>query len=271
MLLRRYAYYISSIFTLLTGFRNPIKIIGIFLGANVDKDTIVQLRGSELKFKVRGKMDVWSLKETLLDRFYERLGFAVQDGWTIVDIGGGIGDYTIFAAHGHNLARVTAFEPFPESYRLLQENLVLNQIRNVQLSAQAIGSREGRLQFAAGQVDPLSRQTTLASAESAGESLSVDAIRLESVLALPNIGRIDLLKLDCEGAEYDILLNSPAAVLEKIDRIVMEYHDGVTPFNHLDLANYLTEHGYQVESWENYAHAYIGYLRAIRLTGSVRN
>lgn len=262
MLLRRYAYYLTSIFTLLTGFRSPFKIISIFLGAKNPAKTIVQLRSSGLKFYVRGKMDVWSLKETLLDRFYERFGFSVQDGWTIVDIGGGIGDYTIFAAHGHDQTRVTAFEPFPESYRLLQENLALNQIHNVQLSVQAVGSQTGTLQFIGGQVDALSRQTSSAGGAAAEEVLAVPSVSLEGVLEQLAGGHVDLIKLDCEGAEYDILMNSPASVLKKIDRIVLEYHDGVTPYTHDDLVKFLAEQGFQVESWKNFAHAHIGYLRA---------
>jgi len=262
MLLRRYAYYLSSIFTLLTGFRNPFKITSIFLGAPVDNDAVVQLRGSGLKFKVRGKMDVWSLKETLLDRFYERFGFALQDGWTIVDIGGGIGDYTILAAHSREKAKVLTFEPFPESYSILQANLALNRILNVQLSAQAVGSRAGTLQFAAAPADPLSRQTSSLSGAPIENSLTVPAVSLEAVLQMADEGHIDLIKLDCEGAEYDILLNSPASVLKKIDRIVMEYHDDVTSYTHIDLVKYLTEQGFQVECRENFAHANIGYLRA---------
>ncbi|HWR65553.1 MAG TPA: FkbM family methyltransferase [Bellilinea sp.] len=262
MLLHRYAYYLSSIFTLLTGFRDPFKITRIFLGAKVTEGTTVQLRGSGLKFKVRGKMDVWSLKETLLDRFYERFGFAVQDGWTIVDIGGGIGDYTIFAAHNRDQARVMVFEPFPESYRLLQDNLTLNQIHNVQLSAQAVGSQTGMVQFGGGPADPLSRQTSVMSGVAIREDLAVQSVSLGAVLEQLASGHIDLIKLDCEGAEFDILMNSPATVLEKIDRIVLEYHDGVTSNTHLDLVKYLTEQGFQVENRENFAHANIGYLRA---------
>lgn len=262
MLFRRYTYYLSSIFTLLTGFRDPFKIISIFLGAKVAEGTVVQLRSSGLMFKVRGKMDVWSLKETLLDRFYERYGFAVQNGWNIVDIGGGIGDYSIFAAHGRDQARVMVFEPFSESYRLLQDNLVLNQIHNVHMSSMAVGSHTGTLQFVAGSVDPLSRQTFVSSSVATGEDLAVQSVSLEAVLEQIAGGRIDLIKLDCEGAEYDILMKSPATVLDKIDRIVMEYHDDVTPFTHVDMVKYLTVQGFQVESRENFAHANIGYLRA---------
>ena len=267
MLLRRYAYYLSSLVTLLTGMRRPLQVAGIFLRAKVPSDSQIELRQTGLKFKVRGKMDVWSLKETLLDRFYERFGFVVQDGWTVVDIGGGIGDYTIFAAYNHPNARVLAYEPFPESYRLLRENLNLNQIDNVETFSQAVSSQESTLQFGSLSSDPLSMQTAHDMPVPAGDVLQVPAVSLASILNGLAGGRIDLLKLDCEGAEYDILLNSAPSALEKIDRIVMEYHDGITPFDHDDLVKHLTNCGYKVEWWKNFAHNYIGYLRAQRIRG----
>ena len=267
MLLRRYAYYLSSLVTLLTGMRRPLQVAGIFLRAKVPSDSQIELRQTGLKFKVRGKMDIWSLKETLLDRFYERFGFVVQDGWTVVDIGGGIGDYTIFAAYNHPNARVLAYEPFPESYRLLRENLNLNQIDNVETFSQAVSSQESTLQFGSLSSDPLSMQTAHDMPAPAGDVLHVPAVSLASILNGLAGGRIDLLKLDCEGAEYDILLNSAPSALEKIDRIVMEYHDGITPFDHDDLVKHLTNCGYKVEWWKNFAHNYIGYLRAQRIRG----
>jgi FkbM family methyltransferase len=264
MPLRRYTYYLSSIFTLLAGFRNPLQIIQTFLVGNRRPGLIVQLRTSNLKFMVRGKMDIWSLKETLLDRFYERYGFVIREGWTVVDIGGGIGDYSIYAATSHANVRVLAFEPFPDSYRLLQENIKINQISNIESFSQAVSSRDGMMEFSSPSSDPLSIQTTSNPTDIAGVSTSTRAVSLASIPARYNVERIDLLKLDCEGAEYDILIGSDPAVLEKIDRIVMEYHDGITGFTHTDLVNFLTEHGYQVNTWKNFAHDHIGYLRAHR-------
>jgi hypothetical protein len=76
------------------------------------------------------------------------------------------------------------------------------------------------MQFGAGPADPLSRQTSVLSGVATGEGLPVQSVSLGAVLEQLVGGSIDLIKLDCEGAEYDILMNSPAAVLEKIDRIV---------------------------------------------------
>lgn len=266
MLFRRLAYYFSSIFTLLLGLKNPLQTIQIFLSSSLPEGTKIEIRKTGLKFIVRGKMDVWSVKETLLNRFYEKFGFVIQDGWNIVDIGGGIGDFTLFAAAGHPHARILSFEPFPESYQLLRENVALNHAENVEIFSQAIASQEGSLDFLTTPGDPLSNQTTAASAVSNSHPLTVSAVSLASVLHGPDLTHIDLLKLDCEGAEYDILMNSPAAVLEKIDRIVMEYHDNIKPFSHQDLVKFLSDKHYRVELWPNPAHDHIGYLRAQRQT-----
>lgn len=45
-----------------------------------------------------GATDVWSAKETWLDRFYERCGFPIAPGWTDVDIGAGIGEFILLAS-----------------------------------------------------------------------------------------------------------------------------------------------------------------------------
>ena len=61
------------------------------------------------------------------------------------------------------------------------------------------------------------------------------------------IDRIDFLKLDVEGAEYDILLNCPDEMLTKVRRIVMEYHEfDADKRNHEDLVKRLNSQGFTV-------------------------
>ncbi|NJR39752.1 MAG: hypothetical protein HC781_14175 [Leptolyngbyaceae cyanobacterium CSU_1_4] len=64
---------------------------------------------------------------------------------------------------------------------------------------------------------------------------------------MAELERIDLLKMDVEGAEYDILFTCPNETLAKIQRVVMEYHefDGEKR-NRFDLARLLEAHGFHV-------------------------
>jgi len=72
----------------------------------------------------------------------------------------------------------------------------------------------------------------------------------------------DLLKLDCEGAEYPILMNAPQTVLRRIHRIIMEYHDRAGCYTHTDLETFLIANGFRVCTHPNFVHADLGYLYA---------
>lgn len=169
-------------------------------------------------------MDIWSIKETFLDRFYERFGVRIEDGWTIVDIGEGIGDYSLFAAYANPHGKVFAFEPFPESFALLKENLANNHIDNVQVFAEAIWSQSGVLKLDSTPGDP-GKFISLSDEADVAQFTQVPCITMSAVFARLKIVRCDLMKIDCEGAEYAILFNTPDDVIGRIERIVMEYHD----------------------------------------------
>ena len=261
----KYSYYLRSIFELLSGFEDPVLVAKIFLKLSPPGAKKIRLRGKGLVFRFRSAMDVWSLKETFIDRFYERFGTPVEDGWRIVDIGGGIGEFTLFAAYKYPTNVVFAFEPYPESFDLLKANLELNGVKNVNAFEEAVWSENGRLrldltpgepsQFISGAADRSLNNT---------DQTIVPAITLSEVFAELNLDHCDLLKLDCEGAEFPILFSAPDELLGKIDRIILEYHDDAGDYTHQDLAKYLTERGYLVQITPNFVHSYLGYLFAQR-------
>ena len=209
-------------------------------------------------------MDVWSIKETFLDRFYEKYGFVMEPGWNVIDIGAGIGDYTLHTATAQPDGKVFAFEPYPESFTLMKENLRRNGVSNVQAFDQAIGADTGDLILDLTSGEPLHFQSQVEQAANIKNSLSVKSLSLIDALAKLDLDTCDLLKLDCEGAEYSILFNSSPPALERIQRIVMEYHDNLVPHHHGELVRFLQERGFQVETFPNPVHSNLGYLRARR-------
>jgi FkbM family methyltransferase len=264
LMLRKYAYYLYSIFELLLGFENPFLIIKTYLNLTPLGVKIVHLRKPSLNFSVRGAMDIWSIKETFLDRFYEKHGFVIEAGWNVIDIGAGIGDFTLYATIKESNVRVFAFEPYPESFTLMKENLRRNGISNVQAFDQAIGAHTGDLILDLTSGEPLQFQSQVELATNIKNSLSVNSLSLIDALTTLDLDSCDLLKLDCEGAEYSILFNSSPSALERIQRIVMEYHDNLVPHQHAELASFLQERGFQVETFPNPVHSNLGYLRAWR-------
>ncbi|MDQ2690517.1 MAG: FkbM family methyltransferase, partial [Chloroflexota bacterium] len=239
-------------------------IVRIFLNRGSTLPRAVQLRHPPLAFKIRGAMDVWSIKETFLDRFYERYGFRIQPGWTVVDIGAGIGEYTLFAAIHQPGVRVFAFEPYPPSFSLMEENLHRNGITNVRAFNEAVAETSGELILDLTGGEPLQFQSHSKPDAAVEKSLSVRSRSLADAFATLEIESCDLLKMDCEGAEYSILFGTPPSIFELVRHIVMEYHDHTSHYQHHDLVRFLDAQGYQVEIFPNPVHSDIGYLRAIR-------
>jgi FkbM family methyltransferase len=159
---------------------------------------------------------------------------------------------------------VFSFEPYPQSFALMQENLHLNKVSNARAFDQAIGGSTGEMVLDLTGGEPLQFQSHRTQAAPVEKGLSVNALSLADAFAMLEIESCDLLKLDCEGAEYAILFDTPRSVLELIQRIVMEYHDNVVQYTHRDLARFLDEQGFKVETFRNPVHTYLGYLRAVR-------
>ena len=191
----RLSYYLSSIPTLLFGIKNWWQLPILLLGK---RPFILQLKNGP-QFQVRTLMDVWIIKETCLDRDYEMHGTPLQNHWTIVDIGAGLGDFTIYAAHQHPNSRVIGLEPFPESYNLLKENLKLNQINHVTAVPLAIGKENGTAQLA---TTGAAVQHTTSLEDSSPTDAQLIEVKTKTLATLFDeyaITQCDFLKMDCEG------------------------------------------------------------------------
>jgi FkbM family methyltransferase len=263
MQLGKYTYYLESIFRLLAAVRPTALVVRIFLNLAPPGLHLLHLPRKGACFLLRSPMDLWSVKETFLDQFYERGGFEVQAGWSVMDIGAGIGDFTVLAAQKCGDGAVYAFEPYLESFRLLQKNLALNHLTNVVAEPWAVAPRSGELVLDLSGGEPL--QVLGRPAGGAGQQGQVvKATSLADAWRQWGIGHIDLIKLDCEGAEFEILLGLPADLLARVRRIVLEYHDGVAGHSHRELVEFLQGNGYQVNTLPNRVHDFLGYLYARR-------
>jgi hypothetical protein len=98
-----------------------------------------------------------------------------------------------------------------------------------------------------------------------GAAGTVAAVSLEEVLdALPE-GRCDFLKMDCEGSEFAVLLSADAALLSRIDRIALEYHDFAGMGHHRELVAHLSAHGHSVVVAVSPVYRELGYLYSERV------
>lgn len=262
---RKFFYYLGSIFTLFAGIKNWRVLLSIFLGKPFDGIKWLELRRDDLKVGVGSKMEAWSVKETLIDRFYARYGTEVEPSWTVVDIGAAIGEFTIDTALKLTDGMVHAFEPNPGSINILRQNTRANYLNRVTTYNLGVWSLAGEIPLKFLNDEPLQAVS--------GENVEIDdQVRETTIpvitlneLVFEKVGKkIDLMKLDCEGAEYEILFAQEPETYKQISRIIMEYHDLDEKRNYKTLTKTLEEQGYQVSRRGNPVHADLGYLYAIR-------
>jgi FkbM family methyltransferase len=173
----------------------------------------------------------------------------------VVDVGANVGVFSLFAAR--RARKVYALEPASSNFSLLTQNVRLaNNIQPLQLACGA-RDREGLLDLSG-----LPVTFSLKTSSSAAESVRV--ISLESLFAQYDILQCDFLKLDCEGAEFEIILDSAPSVLRRIRRIVMEYHDHLSDgFTHRHLSEKLQSLGFKTTEYKaNGTHGMIAAVRS---------
>ncbi len=217
------------------------------------------------RYHVRTLMDAWIVKETVLDRDYERHGAALQDGWTIVDIGAASGDFTVFAARRAPKGRVIAFEPAPDSVEVMRRNVAENGLQNVEIHPVAVGAQAGELTLdVSGGVAVQYRTAGVkeigSGRDAGGGRFAVPCVPLAEVLR--GLPAVDFLKIDVEGAEYEMLFSLDDVALGRIARVCMEYHEGVTEYGHEDIERFLRGKGWAVRVGPSPVRPELGFLYA---------
>lgn len=173
-------------------------------------------------------------------------GFSIQDGWVIADVGGHKGIFAVFAATRAKNVKVYTFEPSPTNFPLLSRNIQRNRLSNIQAFNVAVSGQDGQailhLHRDGGQNSLLRRSD--AALRPIGDT-KVESWSLQHALKVA-ASRINLLKMDIEGMEYDALLSCPPETLSVVERIALEYHDDLveTPGQITDLVRFLTGRGF---------------------------
>lgn len=254
-------YYLNSIYSLLRNVRNPVAILQLVFEGPNSNGTEMRLKTGETFF-ISNLLDLWVVKETLIDRQYEAASLPLEEDWTVVDIGAAMGDYAVWAARQVPHGRVVAVEPFPEAVELMRHNLGQNSVSNVEVIAAAVTGKSGpaTLNLVGGS---LVQHSTAIHAGMDSKRL-VSSLTLQELLTEAQVDSCDYLKMDCEGAEYDILFTTAPETMAKIQRICMEVHDGMTQYEREDMQRFLQGRGYLTKLTLNPVHENLALLYAWR-------
>jgi FkbM family methyltransferase len=144
-------------------------------------------------------------------------------GSTVVDVGANTGILSLYAI-SKGAAHVFAYEPNNESFAHLEHNIQRNGLTS-RIHPQRVavtGAGEGSVKFPVGS----SAYNAILPADAEGAFEWVPTTSLERIVRDNQLERVDLLKLDCEGAEYEIISQAPAEIWERVDTVRLEYHQG---------------------------------------------
>jgi FkbM family methyltransferase len=184
----------------------------------------------------------------------------------VLDIGANVGFFTLYILSRLPGARIIAYEPVAANFRQLERNLQMNSGYNVSYFQKAVAGHSGNLTL---HYNLNEGYTTAASIyekpKGNTEALTVTALSLRDVFEQNGLERCDLLKMDCEGAEFDILYNCPREIIDRIGCVVMEVH-GAAGLNNIDsLQKYLEGMGFDTHGFPIHpGSASVGMLRARR-------
>jgi FkbM family methyltransferase len=172
----------------------------------------------------------------------------IPDNAVVLDLGANIGVFTIYATMTAQRVRVYAYEPFPAFFALLEENVRLNQQTGaVQCFNCAVASEAGTRELYVKGENLFFPTLVSATGKEPHEHVTVSSTTLAEIMESNHLEHVDLLKMDCEGAEYEILYAAPASCLERIAEIRMEYHNLDSSERHVDsLKRFFTRSGFTV-------------------------
>jgi len=176
-----------------------------------------------------------------------------QAGAVILDIGAHIGAFSAFAArHAGPGSRILAYEPEPENFALLEENLRASAAGCASARRAALWRDSGEAEFLVNTGNraghSLFAKKVQIESRGAAETIRVPMITLDDIFENEPIEQCEFLKMDCEGAEYDVLYAASPGCLDRVQTISLEFHDvegeGRTA---RELARYLVSRGFTIE------------------------
>jgi len=168
----------------------------------------VEVEAKFYKLKVKLHIEDWIQENLYFLGEYETAElksmeqFISKEG-VFIDVGANIGLFSLYASQFTN--QVICFEPFPQNFNSLKQNIKLNNLPNVRLENRAIGETEGVINL---YYDDQEKNLGMVSTKPLenGIKKEVKVVSLDSYLMSESISNIDFIKIDIEGFEYQALL-----------------------------------------------------------------
>lgn len=207
------------------------KILGYFLRSLISnkglqiKPLILNYRGFKVNIRKNKPNDLYSAYKYSGNSIYKSI--KNRKFTTSIDIGANIGLITMIMSKVSG--KVISFEPESENYRALEENVKLNQIRNVNQYQLALSDKDEETYFYINNKNEgghtINKEQVGRFRDSFQEKRKIFVVKLDSFLKKKEFGKIDLIKIDVEGAELDVLNGAKETIMKDKPLIIFEALD----------------------------------------------
>ncbi len=179
---------------------------------------------------------VWQYKDIFTDELYR---FETENREpVIIDCGSNIGMSILYFRQNYPQAKIYAYEAHPKIAKILKQNLAQNKITDINILNKAVWIDNNGISFA----DEGADGSSIFGSES---KLQIPSVRLAD--ELEPFRRIDMLKMDIEGAEIEVLKDAEIQ-LAKVQNLFVEFHSFYERKQDLqDLLEVLTNAGFRYD------------------------
>jgi len=210
-------------------FENPWLIILLRLGVIKSPYFLYRIHKETRSYEMLARptttscADLFVLREVLVEEAYkDALALLPAKNIRLVDIGANLGSFTIWTHRVVGVREAFCFEPEPDSFRLLNFNLSLNDCPAAKTLPCAVGGESRMIKISLKKTSP--GGTSIYAGDTSSGAKTVPVIAFEKWLREIE-GGFDLLKMDCEGAEWEIIRQTDPRQFARFQVVVAEVHD----------------------------------------------
>lgn len=171
------------------------------------------------------------IKEIVTNNEYTLDKFTNQKNKVFIDIGANLGIATIIMAKLNPESTVYSFEPHKKTYDMLVKNIELNSLNNVKAFNLAVSNKTNKklnlaiCHYVSGANSTYADPQLFLNQYYRFDTEIIDCISFDEIMNNNNIDEVYLLKIDCEGAEFDIIYDSDLFKNKTVKNMVGEFHD----------------------------------------------
>src|SRR3989338_4223665 len=226
-----------------------------------DKEFV--LNGRKGFVKMLSDADESVFNEIFIEKEYRILDEFIKNAkFPIFDIGAHKGMFSIYARCLNDVVPIYAFEPEENNIKCLKENLKMNRVKGVTVKGVAVAGSKGHRELFLSSDSHNHSIVNRWLIDGEPKIRNVDCVCLDDVFEKYNLPCVSVVKMDCEGAEFEILGNLSSDILNKVDVFYIEYHKYFDSFDPALLKKIFEKNKFKVSMKPSYFGKNMGFILA---------